>query len=85
MPQGSLLEPLFLMFINDLPSLALPGNTIALYADDCKSSRIVDPNEDLKLLRQDLENLENMEYAEWYGLKWKIMKIARRRNKQPFT
>ena len=46
------------MFISDLPRVALPGNTIASCADDCKSSRIVDPDEDLKLLRQDLENLE---------------------------
>ena len=42
-PHGSLLGPLFfIIFISDLPSVVLPGNTIALYADVCKSSRIID-------------------------------------------
>ena len=41
-PQGSLLGPLFfVIFICDLPEAVLPGNCIALYADDCKSSRII--------------------------------------------
>ena len=71
-PQGSLLEPLFLMFINDPPSVALPGNTIALYADDCKSSRMVDPDEDLKLPRQDLENLEKWSALNGMGSNGKL-------------
>ena len=38
-PHGSLLGPLFfIVFISELPSVVLPGNTNALYADDCKSS-----------------------------------------------
>ena len=41
-PQGSLLGPLFfVIFICDLPEAVLPENCIALYADDCKSSRII--------------------------------------------
>ena len=40
-PKGSLLGPsFFVIFISDLPTAVLPGNTIALYDDDCKSSRI---------------------------------------------
>ena len=50
-PQGSLLGPLFfIIFTSDLSSVVLPGNTIALYGDDCKSSRIIDSDEDLELL-----------------------------------
>ena len=41
-PQGSLLGPLFfVIFICDLPEVVHPGNIIALYADDCKTSRII--------------------------------------------
>ena len=86
-PQGSLLGPLFfIIFISDLPSVVLPGNTIALYADDCKSSRIIDSAEDLELFQQDLENLErwsSLNGMEFNVKKCKIMKITRK--KQPFT
>ena len=54
-PQGSLLGPLFfVIFISDLPEVVLPGSTIALYADDCKCSRIIDTAGDLELFQQDL-------------------------------
>ena len=57
-PQGSLLGPLFfVIFITDLPEVILPGNTIALYADDCKCSRIIDAADDQDLFQQDLDNL----------------------------
>ena len=45
-PQGSLLGPqFFIIFISDLPSVVLPGNTIAQNADDCGGSRIIDSAE----------------------------------------
>ena len=57
-PQGSLLGPLFLViFISDLPEAVLHGNTIALYADDCKNSRIIDSASDQNLFQEDLDNL----------------------------
>lgn len=57
-PQGSLLGPLFfVIFITDLPEVILPGNTIALYADDCNCSRIIDAADDQDLFQQDLDNL----------------------------
>ena len=42
-PQSLLLGPLFFFFffvisISDLPEAVMPGNTIALYADDCIQS-----------------------------------------------
>ena len=57
-PQGSLLGPLFfVIFICDLPDVVLPGNTIALYADDCKSFRIIDSAVDQNMFQEDLDNL----------------------------
>lgn len=48
--QGSLLGPLFsVLFISDLPKVVLHGSTIALYADDCNCSRIIDMAGDLEL------------------------------------
>ena len=40
--QGSLLGPFFfVIFIGDLPEVVMPGNCVSLYADDCKTSRII--------------------------------------------
>ena len=41
----------------DLPKVVLPGSTIALYADDCKCSRIIDMAGDLELFQQYLDSL----------------------------
>ena len=50
----SLLGPLFfVIFISDLPEVVLPGNTIALHADDCKCSRIIDAADDQDLFQED--------------------------------
>ena len=32
----------FVIFISDLPDIVYLGNTIALYADDYKTSRVID-------------------------------------------
>ena len=53
-----MLGPLFfVIFISDLPEVVLPGHTIAIYADACKYSRIIDAANDQDLLQQDLDNL----------------------------
>ena len=41
-PQGSLLGPLFfVIFLSDLPEVVMHGKCVSLYADDCKTSRII--------------------------------------------
>jgi len=35
--------------VSDRPEVVLPSSTIALYADDCKCSRIIDTVDDLEL------------------------------------
>ena len=57
-PEGSLLGPLFfVIFICDLPEAVIPGNYIAFYTDDCKSSRSINPASDQNVFQEDLENL----------------------------
>ena len=74
---GSLLGLLFFItFISDLPSV----NIIALYADDCKSSRIIDSNEDLELLQQDLGNLKRWSTLNGVELSAKLCKLLESSN-----
>ena len=84
---GSLLGPLFFItFISDLPSVVLPGNTIALYARITVKAHESDSAEDLELFQQDLVNFvwwSMLNGMEFNVKKCKIMKITRK--KKPFT
>ena len=87
-PQGSLLlGPLFfVIFISDLPEVVLPGSTIALYANDCKCSRIIDTVGDLELFQRDLDNLHWWSVRNFMNFnvkKCKIMEITKKI--QPLT
>jgi hypothetical protein len=56
-PQGSVLGPLlFLIFINDLPSV-LSNSTVRLYADDALIYKQIRNRTDSQLLQEDLANL----------------------------
>ena len=85
-PQGSLLGPLFfIIFISDLPEAVLPGNCIAIYADDCKSSRIINSASDQIMFQEDLDNLHRWSLRnvmDFNVRKCKIMRITKK--KQPF-
>ena len=57
-PQGSLLgRLLFVIFISDLPDVVIPGNTIALYAGECKGFRMITCPSDQCEFQSDLDNL----------------------------
>ncbi|CAH3143298.1 unnamed protein product, partial [Porites lobata] len=49
----------FLIFIGDLPEVVMPGNCVSLYADDCKTSRIINCPADHSVF-QSGPNLDNL-------------------------
>ena len=64
-PQGTVLGlPLFLAFINDLPSGI--SSKIRLSADDCLLYRTINNSEDASLLQQDLDRLHQ------WTIKWQM-------------
>ena len=64
-PQGTVMGPLlFLMYINDLPSVLDPTTACRLFADDCLIYRSINSIADHVALQKDLEALYN------WGLKW---------------
>ena len=82
-PQGSLLGPLFfVIFISDLPDVVMPGNTIALYADDCKTSRVVSYPSDQQKFQSDLDNLcewSQRNLMDFNVKKCKLLRITKKR------
>ncbi len=64
-PQGSILGPtLFLIFINDLPNIAI--STTKLFADDTKLYRPIASHDDRQILQEDIDKL--WEWSE----KWQL-------------
>ena len=43
----------FVIFINDLPEVVTPGKIVSLYADDCKTSRVINRPAD----HSDIDNI----------------------------
>ncbi len=59
-PQGTVPGPLlFLLHINDLPSVVDPGTLVRLFTDDAVNYGITDGIEDQVMLQQDLIVLES--------------------------
>ena len=66
-PQGTVLGPLlFLLYINDLPSLVSSGTRIRLFADDCSIYRPISNLSDQLTLQYDIDTL--MEWADHWGM-----------------
>ena len=80
-PQGSLLGPLFfVMFINDLPDVVSPGSLVALYADNCKTSRVIQRPCDHESFQDDLNNLvswSRLNHMSFNTKKCKLMRITK--------
>ena len=87
-PQGTVLGPLlFLLHLNDLPTVVDPGTSVRLFADDALIYRVINSLEDQVALQQDLRNLEH--WASAWGMvfnasKCYMMHINRTRAHQPY-
>ena len=87
-PQGTVLGPLlFLLFINDLPSVLDPGTAVRLFADDCLVYRSIDSEQAQLLLQQDLDAL-NL-WGQCWGMRFntkkcQVMHIGKQ-SRHPFT
>ena len=83
-PQGSLLGPLFfVIFINDLPDVVSPTSLVALYADDCKTSKVIQHPCDHESLQDDLNNLvlwSRLNHMSFNTKKCKLMRITKNRS-----
>ena len=68
-PQGTVLGPLlFLLHINEMPSVIDPDTSCRLFADDCLLYRVVDNINDQFQLQKDLTALES--WASNWGMKF---------------
>ena len=72
-PQGTVMGPLlFLLYINDLPSVLNPSTSCRLFADDCLIYRSIHSMEDKVILQRDLDSL--FEWGQIWGLKFNVSK-----------
>ena len=66
-PQGSVLGPLlFVLYVNDIPSLLDGRSKILMFADDTKLYRQIRSEDDVKMLQEDIARLEN------WSMEWKL-------------
>ena len=69
-PQGTVMGPLlFLLYINDRPSVVDPGTTVRLFANDCFIYRQIRSIEDHIKLQKDLDALSD--WGDAWGMKFK--------------
>ena len=74
-PQGTVLGPLlFLLFINDLPSVIDPDTRCRLFADDCLVYREIRSLQDQLQLQKDLDHLE--QWSKQWGMAFNAKKCS---------
>ncbi len=72
-PQGTVMGPLlFLLFINDLPSVVDPGTEVRLFADDCLVYRSIHSLKDQIQFQLDLDALHK--WGKLWGMKFNAKK-----------
>jgi len=87
-PQGTVLGPLlFLLHINELPSVVHPQTRCRLFADDCLLYRVINHFEDQLQLQKDLAALE--QWSQSWGMsfnasKCHVMTVCRSKSPQVF-
>ena len=72
-----------MIFINDLPDVVSPTSLVALYADDCKTSRVIQHPCDHESLQDDLNNLvswSRLNNMSFNPKKRKLMRITKSRS-----
>lgn len=88
-PQGSVLGPLlFLLYINHIVSVVLPGVSIWLFADDCVLFKCISSSDDQGDLQASLNNVS--EWCREWGMllnndKSVLLRITRKKTPIPFT
>ena len=65
---------LFLLYVNDLPTVLDPATACQLFADDCLIYRSIKSLSDHVALQKDLESLHR--WAETWGLKFNVSKCS---------
>ena len=72
-----------MIFINDLPDVVSPASLVALYADDCKTLRVIQHPCDHEALQGDLNNLvswSRLNHMSFNTKKCKLMRITKNRS-----
>ena len=65
---GLLIGPfVFVIFIGDLPEVVMPGNCVSLYADDCKTSRIINCPADHSVFQSGYINIDLSTYVQFFS------------------